>query len=176
MTKVVRDVPYGLQQLNEAPDRSLKSIAMDFITDLPKSKGYDTLLVFIDQLTKMTHFIKCSKDLDAWQFANLFIKGIVRLHGLPHIHHHRQRDTIHLRRMEGNYGEIRNRTKNPHCFPPTDRRADRTDQCHNGTIPEGIHQLSTRLLVWLPTTCSICVKQRISGDNQKHTFHCQLPN
>jgi len=32
----------------------------------------------------MSHFIQCSKDLDAQLFANLFIKEIVRLHGLPH--------------------------------------------------------------------------------------------
>jgi len=57
---------------------------MDFITDLPKSEGYDTILVVIDRLTKMSHFIPCSKDLDARQFANLLMKEIVRLHGLPH--------------------------------------------------------------------------------------------
>jgi len=80
---VVRHAPYGLLQPNEAPDRPWKSIAMDFITDLPKSEGYDTILVVIDRLTKMSHFIPCSKDLDARQFANLFMKEIVRLHGLP---------------------------------------------------------------------------------------------
>jgi len=83
-TKVVRHAPYGLLQSNKAPDRPWKSIAMDFITDLPKSEGYDTILVVIDWLTKMSHFIPCSQDLDARQFANLFIKEIVRLHGLPH--------------------------------------------------------------------------------------------
>jgi len=40
--------------------------------------------VVIDRLTKMSHFIPCSKDLDARQFANFFVKEIVRLHGLPH--------------------------------------------------------------------------------------------
>jgi len=57
---------------------------MDFITDLPKSEGYDTILVVIDRLTKMNHFIPGLKDLDARQFANLFMKEIVRLHRLPH--------------------------------------------------------------------------------------------
>jgi len=57
---------------------------MDLITDLPKSAGYATILVVIDRLTEMSHFIPCSKDLDARQFANLFIREIVRLHGLPH--------------------------------------------------------------------------------------------
>ena len=83
-TKVVRHAAYGLLQSNEAPDRPWKSITMDFITDLPKAEGYDTILVVIDRLTKMSHFIPCSKDQDAWQFANLFMKEIVRLHGLPH--------------------------------------------------------------------------------------------
>jgi len=83
-TKVVRHAPYRLLQSTEAPDRPCKSIAMDFITDLPKSEGYDTILVVIDGLTKMSHFIPCSKNRDARQFANLLMKEIVRLHGLPH--------------------------------------------------------------------------------------------
>jgi transposase InsO family protein len=82
-TKVVRHAPYGLLQPNEAPDRPWKSIAMDFITDLPKSEGYDTILVVIDRLTKMSHFIPCKKELNARQFAKLFMKEVVRLHGLP---------------------------------------------------------------------------------------------
>ena len=53
---------------------------MDFITDLPESDGYDTILVVIDRLTKMSHFISCKKDLDARQFATLFMQHIVRLH------------------------------------------------------------------------------------------------
>jgi len=56
---------------------------MDFIVDLAKSSGYDTILVVIDRLTKMSHFLPCSNDLDARQFANLFMKEIVRLHRLP---------------------------------------------------------------------------------------------
>jgi len=57
---------------------------MDFIMDLLKSAGYNTILVVIEWLTKISHLITCSKDLDEWKFANLFMKEIVRLHGLPH--------------------------------------------------------------------------------------------
>ena len=60
-----------------------QSIAMDFITDLPKSDEYDVILVVINRLTKMSHFIPCKKDLDAWQFATLFMQNIVRLHEIP---------------------------------------------------------------------------------------------
>ena len=56
---------------------------MDFITDLQKLGTYDTILVVIDPLTKMSHFIPCRKDMNAWQFAKAFIKEIFQLHGLP---------------------------------------------------------------------------------------------
>ena len=56
---------------------------MDFITDLPKSDEYDMILVVIDRLTKMSHFIPCTKNLDARQFAKLLMQNIVRLHGIP---------------------------------------------------------------------------------------------
>ena len=82
-SKVVRHAPYGMLQPNEVPDQPWKSIAMDFITDLPISDGYDTVLVVIDRLTKMSHFIPCNKNLDARQFAILFFKEIIRLHGIP---------------------------------------------------------------------------------------------
>jgi len=82
-TKAVRHASYGLLQPNEVPEKPWKSISMDFITDLPKSEGYDAILVVIDRMTKMSHFIPCHKDMNARQFAKSFIKEIFRLHGLP---------------------------------------------------------------------------------------------
>ena len=70
-------------QSNKVPDQPWKSIAMDFITDLPISDEHDTILVVIDRLTKMSHFIPCNKNLDARQFATLFLKEIIPLHGIP---------------------------------------------------------------------------------------------
>ena len=81
-SKEVRHGRYGLLQPNEVPDQPWRSIAMDFITDLPDSDGYDTILVVIDHLTKMSLFISCKKDLDALQFTTLFMQHIVRLHGM----------------------------------------------------------------------------------------------
>ena len=74
---MVRHAPYGMLKSNEVPDQPWKSIAMDFITDLPESDGYDTILVVIDRLTKMSHFIPCNKELNARQFALLFMKEII---------------------------------------------------------------------------------------------------
>ena len=82
-SKPIRHAPYGLLQPNEVPEQPWRSIAMDFIRDLSESDGYDTILVVIDRLTKMSDFISCRKDLDARQFARLFMQHIVRLHRIP---------------------------------------------------------------------------------------------
>jgi hypothetical protein len=65
------------------PTSPWKGLSCDFITDLPVSDGMDSVLVFVDRMTKMAHFIKCLKTTDAPEFARLFVSNIVRLHGLP---------------------------------------------------------------------------------------------
>jgi hypothetical protein len=43
------------------------SISMDFIIDLPRSNSYDFILVMVDRLTKMVHFIMCTKIITSEQ-------------------------------------------------------------------------------------------------------------
>ena len=75
--------PYGLLKPLEATSRPWKSIAMDFITQLPESGGNDTIWVVIDRLTKMAHFIPCRTDMTAGQCIRLFTENVFRLHGMP---------------------------------------------------------------------------------------------
>jgi hypothetical protein len=56
---------------------------MDFITDLPTVKAKNSILVVVNCLTKMAHFIPCSKSIMAEEIAQSILDGIVRLHGLP---------------------------------------------------------------------------------------------
>jgi hypothetical protein len=56
---------------------------MDFITDLPLVHGYDTVLVMVDRFTKMAHFAPCAKTISAEATTDLFLKNVVRLHGVP---------------------------------------------------------------------------------------------
>ena len=66
-----------------APSGPWKSISCDFITDLPPSNGYDSLLVFIHRFTKMCHLAPCLKTTDTPEFTHLFLDNVIRLHGIP---------------------------------------------------------------------------------------------
>ena len=54
----------------------------DFITKLPLAQGYDSILVVVDQLTKMVHFIPTTEKTSAERLARLFRDNVWKLHGL----------------------------------------------------------------------------------------------
>jgi transposase InsO family protein len=57
---------------------------MDFITRLPRtSKGYDSIWVIVDRLTKVVHFISVKTTYKVSQLAELYMARIVSLHGAP---------------------------------------------------------------------------------------------
>lgn len=56
---------------------------MDFITGLPKSKGYEAVMVVVDRLSKYAHFVPPKHPYSAKTLADMFVKEIVRLHGIP---------------------------------------------------------------------------------------------
>ena len=82
-SKAVHHRPYGLLQPLPIPRRPWASISMDFITDLPRVGAYDSVLVMVDRFTKMAHFAPCAKTISGDETTTLFLKEVVRLHGLP---------------------------------------------------------------------------------------------
>ena len=55
-----------------------KVVALDFITKLPLSKGYDSILTITDQgCTKMTHFVPCNETITAEETTCIFLEVIV---------------------------------------------------------------------------------------------------
>jgi len=59
-------------------------ISMDFVTDLPLSQGFDSLLVVVDQgLTKGVILIPCNKTIDAIGTSKLLHQNVYRRFGLP---------------------------------------------------------------------------------------------
>lgn len=56
---------------------------MDFVMPLPKSKGFTGILVVVDRLTKMAHFIAVKKEITALETAETLMKNVFKLHRLP---------------------------------------------------------------------------------------------
>ncbi|GJP82904.1 hypothetical protein CLOP_g13127 [Closterium sp. NIES-67] len=74
----------GLLQLLDPPGRPWQQVTMDYVTGLPAGPSEnDAILVVVDRLTKMAHFIACQQTITAEQTARLFLTNVIRLHGLP---------------------------------------------------------------------------------------------
>jgi len=50
---------------------------------LPLAQGYDAILVVVDRLTKMEHFIPTTERTSVEGLARLFRDNVWKLHGLP---------------------------------------------------------------------------------------------
>jgi len=58
-------------------------ILADFITKLPLAQGYDSILVVVNRLTEIVHFISIIEKTSAEGLARLFRDNMWKLHGLP---------------------------------------------------------------------------------------------
>ena len=61
-----------------------ETIAIDFITKLPLSQGYDSILTVTDHdCTKAAIFIPCNEEINAEKTAALYLRQVVTNFGLP---------------------------------------------------------------------------------------------
>ena len=87
-SKAVRHKPYRDLQSLPVPTYQWKDLSMDFIIGLPISTNcegeiYDTILVIVDQLTKMIYYEPVKLTINTPGLAKVIMDLVVRHHGLP---------------------------------------------------------------------------------------------
>jgi hypothetical protein len=74
----------GLLQPLSIPGWKWEEIIMDFIVGLPTTeKGFDSIWVIMDRLTKSAHFIPVKSTYHPHNYADIYFQQVVRLHGVP---------------------------------------------------------------------------------------------
>src|SRR5215212_10026170 len=84
--KVSQLAKVDLLQPLSIPTECWTHVSMDFITQLLLTRGkYDTIVIFINMLSKMVHFIPTTTTATAPATARIFFDSIFQLHGLPKV-------------------------------------------------------------------------------------------
>ncbi|MBW0527648.1 hypothetical protein O181_067363 [Austropuccinia psidii MF-1] len=65
------------------PNAHCICLSMDFITQLPLSNSFDSILAGVDRLSEMAVFIPTMSAITSLDLAHLFIKNTFSKHGLP---------------------------------------------------------------------------------------------
>ncbi|KAK9145578.1 hypothetical protein Sjap_005481 [Stephania japonica] len=76
--------PGGLLHSLPIPEWKWEHISMDFVSGLPLTqRKHDAIWVVVDRLTKSAHFLPVSMKYPMNQLCELYVREILRFHGVP---------------------------------------------------------------------------------------------
>ncbi|KAL6328610.1 hypothetical protein AAG906_003295 [Vitis piasezkii] len=80
----IRDPTKNDSQLVQVMEEVKRHITMDFVIGLPRTLGGNNAIwVIVDRLTKSAHFLPMKVNFSLDRLASLYVKEIVRMHGVP---------------------------------------------------------------------------------------------
>ena len=72
----------GLLRPLPIPTKCWESVSMDFMTHLQESKGFDSIMVVVDRVSKMAHFVPTRDTATAQEVGRLYFDKVVKHHGM----------------------------------------------------------------------------------------------
>ncbi|XP_073133336.1 uncharacterized protein [Henckelia pumila] len=82
--KVEHQRPAGLLKPLHIPTWKWEDVTMDFVIGLPiTQRRMNSIWIIVDRLTKSAHFLPVRNNFSMNQYAELYIREVVRLHGVP---------------------------------------------------------------------------------------------
>jgi len=161
--------PAGKLMPNSIPEKPWTHILADFITKLPLAQGYDSILVVVDQLTKIVHFIPTTEKTLAEGLTRLFRDNIWKLHGLPEsiISDRRPQFAAELIRELNEMLGIKSKLSTA-FHPQTDEQTERVNQELEQYLRMFINHRQEQWPEWLGTA-------EFAYNNKAHTSTRTLP-
>ncbi|MBW0559349.1 hypothetical protein O181_099064 [Austropuccinia psidii MF-1] len=81
--KNIHHKKFGFLKPLPIPNGPWISLSINFITQLPLSNSFDSILVIVDRFSEMAVFIPTMSSINSLDLAHLFSKSIFSKHGLP---------------------------------------------------------------------------------------------
>lgn len=148
--KTERIYPAGLLQPLPIPKRPWAVISLDFIEGLPKSRGFDVILVIVDKFSKYGHFLPMKHPYTTLSVAMAFMHNIFKLHGMPlAIISDRDRVfTSNLWQEMFKLAQTQLRMSSSY-HPQTDGQTERVNQCLETYLRCSVHACPKNWYKWL---------------------------
>ena len=149
--KSTRHKPYGPLQPLPTPSRPWEYVGLDLVTDLPPCQGYDSIVVFVDLLSKQAFFVPSNKTVTAAECARLLFNTVFRHRGLPRVLVSDRDPRFVSRVWHDLFSSVGTKLNLSTAYhPQTDGQSERTIQTLEGLLRGVIHPLQDDWVQHLP--------------------------
>jgi hypothetical protein len=133
------------------PQGVWQDLTMDFIEGLPKSEGYDSIMVVVDRFSKFAHFFPLKHPFTAAKVAQVFLDNVVKLHGTPRSIVSDRDKVFTSNFWKAFFSALNTKLALTTAYhPQSDGQSERVNQCLEMYLRCAISDSPTQWKKWLP--------------------------